>query len=140
MRQRVVVGGGDGDHFAFAFSSSCPVMLNVLALESRAEMGIGSFIRLIFGATAAPPDATMLDGTTEAALARSLSALPPEERGWITFAEARNLFSTKDAQYAFGESDRDGRWNVETFAAQHRSVVNFMPVEDRVYFVRDPTL
>lgn len=82
----------------------------------------------------------MLDGTTEAALARSLSALPPEERGWITFAEARNLFSTKDAQYAFGESDRDGRWNVETFAAQHRSVVNFMPVEDRVYFVRDPTL
>jgi hypothetical protein len=81
----------------------------------------------------------MLDGTTEAALARSLSALPPDERGWITFAEARILFSTEDAQYAFGEDDRNGRTNVESFAAQHRSVVNFMPVEDRVDFVRDPT-
>ena len=56
-----------------------------------------------------------------------------------TFAEARILFSTEDAQYAFGEDDRNGRRNVESFAAQHRSVVNFMPVEDRVYFVRDPT-
>jgi hypothetical protein len=80
-----------------------------------------------------------LDGTTEATLARSLSALPPDKRGWITFAEARILFSTKDAQYAFGETDRDGRRNVESFAAQRRSVINFMPVEGRVYFVRDLT-
>src|ERR1700746_846101 len=101
-------------------------------------MGIKSFIRLIFGAVAAPPDATRLDGTTEVTLARSLSALPPEERGWITFAEARNLFSTEDAQYAFGETDRAGRRNIETFAAQHRSVVNFMPVEGRAYFVSGP--
>jgi hypothetical protein len=107
--------------------------------KSRAEMGIRSFIRLIFGAVAAPPDATRLDGTSEVTLARSLSALPPEERGWITFAEARNLFSIEDAQYAFGETDRAGRRNIETFAAQHRSVVNFMPVEGRVYFVRGPT-
>ena len=103
-------------------------------------MGIRSFVRMLFGADApAPLDATKLDGTTEATLARSLSALPPDERGWITFAEARSLFSTKDAQYAFGETDRDGRRNVDSFAAQHRSVVNFMPVEGRVYFVRDPT-
>ena len=80
-----------------------------------------------------------LDGTTDATLARSLSALPPDERGWITFAEARILFSTKGAPYAFGETDRDGRKNIESFAAQHRSVINFMPVEGRVYFVRDPT-
>ena len=100
-------------------------------------MGI---MRWLFGADAATPsDAMKLDGTTEAALARSLSALPPEERGWITFAEARFLFSTKDAQYAFGETDDDGRRNIESFAAQHRSVINFMPVEGRVYFVRDPT-
>jgi len=103
-------------------------------------MGIRSFVRMLFGADApAPLDATKLDGTTEATLARSLSALPPDERGWITFAEARSLFSTKGAQYAFGETDRDGRRNVDSFAAQHRSVVNFMPVEGRVYFVRDPT-
>jgi hypothetical protein len=87
----------------------------------------------------APPKATKLDGTTEATLARSLSALPPDERGWITFAEARILFSTKGAQYAFGETDQDGKRNIETFAAQHQSVINFIPVEDRVYFVCDPT-
>ncbi|MGX9432187.1 MULTISPECIES: hypothetical protein [Bradyrhizobium] len=49
------------------------------------------------------------------------------------------MFSNKDAQYAFGETDRDGRRNIETFAAQHGSVVTFMPVESRVYFQRDPT-
>jgi hypothetical protein len=99
-------------------------------------MGIMNLISWLFGAdAAAPPDARKLDGTTEATLARSLSALPPDERGWITFAEARILFSAEGAQYAFGETDRDGRRNIESFAAQHRSVINFMPVEGRVYFV-----
>ena len=103
-------------------------------------MAIMSLIAKLFGAdVAAPPDATKPDRTTEATLARSLSALPPGERGWITFAEARILFSAKGAQYAFGESDQDGRRSIELFAAQHRSVINFMPVEERVYFVRDPT-
>src|SRR5262249_12766436 len=56
-------------------------------------MGI---IRWLFGAdAAAPSDPMKLDGTTAATLARSLSALPPDERGWITFTEARILFSTK---------------------------------------------
>jgi hypothetical protein len=41
---------------------------------------------------------TKLDGTSEASLAHLLSSLRPDERGWITFAEARTLFSTKDAQ------------------------------------------
>ena len=79
------------------------------------------------------------DATTQVALARALSALPPDERGWITFAEARYLFSTKGAQYAFGESDEDGRKHIESFAARHQSVINFMPAEGRVYFVRNPT-
>jgi len=100
-------------------------------------MGIMSLIERLFELVA-PPDAIKLDGTTEATLARSLSALPSDERGWIAFAEARILFSTKGAQYAFGETDQDGRRNIESFAAQHRSVINFMPVEGRVYFVRDP--
>jgi hypothetical protein len=69
-------------------------------------MGIMNLVGWLFGAdTAAPPDAMKFDGATEATLARSLSALPPDERGWITFAEARILFSTKGAQYAFGETD-----------------------------------
>jgi hypothetical protein len=98
-------------------------------------MGIMSFVGWLFGAdAAAPPDAMKLDGTTEATLTRSLSALPPGERGWITFAEARILVSAKGAQYAFGETDQDGRRNIESFAARHRSVINFMPVEGRVYF------
>ena len=102
-------------------------------------MGITNLIVKLFGVDAAAPlDAMKLDGTTEAALACSLSALPPNERGWITFAEARILFSTKGAQYAFGETDKDGRRKIESFAAQHLSVINFMPVESRVYFLRDP--
>jgi len=96
-----------------------------------------SFIGKLFGAdAAAPSDAMKLDGTSEAALTRSLSALPPDERGWITFAEARKLFSTKSDQYAFGEQDDTGRRNIESFAAQHQTVINFMPVEGRVYFVQ----
>jgi len=103
-------------------------------------MGITSVIRMLFGANApAPLDAKKLGGASEASLAGSLARLPVDERGWITFAEASILFSTKGAQYAFGEEDRDGRRNIESFAAQHRSVINFMPVEGRVYFVRDPT-
>jgi hypothetical protein len=100
-------------------------------------MGI---IRWLFGAGAtAPPDAMKFDATTQAALARALSALPPDERGWITFAEARNSFSAKGNQYAFGETDEDGRKNIESFASQHQSVINSMPAEGRIYFVRDPT-
>jgi hypothetical protein len=102
-------------------------------------MGIGSFIRLIFGSVPAPLDATRLDGTSEDTVARSLSKLSPGKRGWITSAEASILFSNKSAEYAFGETDRAGRRNIETFAAQHFSVITFMPVEGRVYFQRDPT-
>ena len=101
-------------------------------------MGLMSLIGWLFGSNAAAPlpDAMKLDGTTEAALARSLSALPPDERAWITFTEARILFSSKGDQYEFGETDDDGRKNIESFAAQHRAVMNCMPVEGRVYFVR----
>ena len=108
--------------------------------QKNSLMGITSLIGWLFGAdAAAAPDATKLDGTTEVALARSLSALSPDERGWITFAEARILFSTKGDQYAFGETDDDGKKAIESFAAQHQSVISFMPVEGRVFFVRDPT-
>ena len=106
----------------------------IAGIPSYTKMGIMNLIRRLFGADAAAPlDAMKLDGTTEASLAHSL---PPDEGGWIKFAEARILFSTEGAQYAFGETDQDGRRNIEAFAAQYRSVINFMPVEGRVYFVR----
>ena len=70
-------------------------------------MGIIGLIGKLFGIdAAAPPDAAKLDATTEAALARSLSALPAGERGWLTLSEARTLFSTEGAEYAFGEMDQ----------------------------------
>src|SRR6516162_3273032 len=50
-----------------------------------------SLLRKLFGTSGNPSDATKLDGTSEAALARSLSTLPAGERGWITFAEARTF-------------------------------------------------
>ena len=57
-------------------------------------MGIVSLIRWLFRVdAAAPSDAMKLDGTTEATLARSLSALPPNKQGWITFAEAREFLA-----------------------------------------------
>jgi len=47
---------------------------------------------MLFGADAAvPPDATKPDRTTEATLARSLSALPPDEHGWITWIAGRAI-------------------------------------------------
>jgi hypothetical protein len=102
-------------------------------------MGIIGLIGKLFGIdAAAPPDVAKLDATTEAALARSLSALSAGERGWLTLNEARTLFSTEGAEYAFGELDQVGREKIESFAAQHQSVINFMPmVEQRVYFVRE---
>ena len=60
-------------------------------------MGITNLIVKLFGVDAAAPlDAMKLDGTTEAALARSLSALPPDKRGWITFAR-REPYSRRSA-------------------------------------------
>src|SRR6516225_4842459 len=101
-------------------------------------MAIKSLIGKLFGADAVPPrDAMKLDGTTAATLARCLSALPPDERGWLTFAAARIFFGTECAAYAFADSDRDGRRTIEPFAPRPRSVKIFTPVERRGYFVRD---
>src|SRR3974390_2119746 len=48
--------------------------------QETSRMGIMSLIRWLFGADAATPsDAMKLDGTTEATLAHSLLASPPDE-------------------------------------------------------------
>ncbi len=100
-------------------------------------MGILDSIMAMFAARGPqPPDAKRLDGSSESALARSLQALHPGERAWITFAEARALFSTADRQYAFGETDESGSHRIATFAAQGEALAEFMPAEGRVYFVR----
>ena len=85
-------------------------------------MGIWKTIKAAFG-TAVPPDARRLNAVDVFALSASLGALLDGERGWITLSEARDLFSTMDDQYAFGEMDEIGRANLVAFAAQseHRS-------------------
>ena len=71
-------------------------------------------------------------------LTSSLEALPEGEQGWISFAEARSLFSSMDDQYAFGEMDEQGRANLASFSAEreHRCTFDFMPTEGRIYFTR----
>jgi hypothetical protein len=102
-------------------------------------MGLWQTIKSLFSSGgSAPADAPRLRAGNESELSVSLRALPDGERGWITLAEARNLFSQMDDQYAFGEMDDVGKSNLGTFAAQseHRSSVDIMPVEGRVYFTR----
>jgi len=86
-----------------------------------------------------PPDAPRLSGESVNALADSLRALSVGGRGWITLREAWHLFSRAEHQdEAFGELDKDGARQLEEFAAEdrHRSNVDYMPVEGRLYFTR----
>ena len=105
-------------------------------------MGIWESIKAVFaGGASTPPDARRLSAVDEFALSACLSVLYDGERGWITLSEARALFSPRDEQYAFGEMDDQGRASLAAFAArsEHRSDVDIMPVERRVYFTRRAT-
>jgi len=111
-----------------------------MAEQKNSLMGITSLIGWLFGAdAAAAPDATKLDGTTEVALARSLSALSLDERGWIRFAEARILFSTKGDQYAFGETDDDGKKPSSRLRRNTSPLSALCQSRGGSIFVRDPT-
>ena len=85
-----------------------------------------------------PPDAPKLRAANETELSKSLMRLNSGESGWITFQEARLLFSPMDQNYAFGEMDEAGKFNLATFAGrrEHHSSYSFMPMEGRVYFTR----
>ena len=58
----------------------------------------------------------------------------PGQRGWITLHDAWRLFSTLDEVEAFGELDDAGKAALAEFATAHRSSIDLMPVEGRVYF------
>jgi hypothetical protein len=101
-------------------------------------MGLGDVLGRIFGSTSAtPPDAPRLSGTSESALGSSLQRLPAGERGWITHAEAAQIFSELEPQYAFGELDEAGKARLEQFASRYGCTPGFMPAEGRVYFTRN---
>jgi hypothetical protein len=96
-------------------------------------------IKVLFGSprSADPTEAWQVDASSEDRLSEAVERLPAGVSGWITSAEARALFSTADREYAFGEMDEDGNRNIASFAARHHSDVSFMPVENRVYFLRN---
>jgi hypothetical protein len=77
-------------------------------------------------------------GRSKTLLAASIKALPHEMPGWITNKEAKQLFSSMDDDYAFGEMDEAGKGNIADFAAHVTPGCSFefMPVEGRVYFMR----
>jgi hypothetical protein len=96
-------------------------------------------IKAFFGARAPlPPDARRLPAASENQLSASLQALPIGEKGWVTLRDAWHLFSQMDEQEAFGEMDDAGKKRLSDFAAYstHRSKIDFMPTEGRVYFTR----
>jgi hypothetical protein len=102
-------------------------------------VGILARLKSLFASgSTEPPPPRRLSASSEAVLAASIKGLPPEERGWITFEEARRLFSSMDDQYAFGEMDKHGKLDLGFFAAQadHRAELDFRPTEGRVYFTR----
>jgi hypothetical protein len=106
-------------------------------VSAEDQVSVWQRIKLLFGGPALPDptEGWKLDGSTQDSLSQSLGRLPAGDKGWITFSEARSLFSTMDPEYAFGEIDKDGSRNLATFAAKHQSDINFMPGEGRVYFL-----
>jgi len=100
-------------------------------------MGVWQSIKHLFASgSAAPAEAVRLDGSSKQALSRALGRLVLDQQGWISFAEARALFSTADPQYAFGEMDDDGKASLASFAeaGDRRYDYQLMPMEGRVYF------
>lgn len=105
-------------------------------------MGLLDRIKTLFAPSSTwVPEPRRLDGGSKEALARSLQQLLQGEQGWITFAEARRLFSTMDDEYAFGEMDDEGKRKLASFTGDpaHRCDVDLMPAEERVYFIRKST-
>jgi hypothetical protein len=100
-------------------------------------MSISDWIKSFLGTRAATPvDQRRLGAVSEATLSSSLTNLATGEVGWITLQEARDLFSSMDDQYSFGEMDDQGKSNLAAFATEHRSSFDIMPIEGRIYFTR----
>jgi hypothetical protein len=102
-------------------------------------MSWGSWWKSLFpqGSIVAPPP-RRLDGRGKLLLEHSIKMLPYDEPGWITSKEAKSLFSAQEDQYVFGEMDEVGKQNLASFASgvDDGCLFEFMPVEDRVYFIR----
>ncbi len=102
-------------------------------------MSWGSWWKSLFpqGSIVAPPP-RRLAGRGKLLLEPSIKMMPYDEPGWITSKEAKSLFSAQEDQYVFGEMDEVGKQNLASFASgvDDGCLFEFMPVEDRVYFIR----
>jgi hypothetical protein len=120
---------------------NAPRLESVDIRSQRAEKIVGLLQKIklfISGDTVAPLDSRKLAASSENELSASLQALPIGEKGWITLRDAWHLFSEMDEEEAFGEMDEAGKTRLAEFAADsvHRSDINFMPAEGRLYFSR----
>ena len=114
-------------------------VLTIRPHRTEKVVGLLQKIKLFIGGdTVPPPDSRKLPASSENELSASLQALPIGEKGWITSRDAWHLFSQMDEEEAFGEMDDAGKTRLAEFAAYpvHRSEINFMPTEGRVYFTR----
>jgi hypothetical protein len=85
------------------------------------------WLHKVFGSAGAiPAEPARLSAASEERLSSSLRTLPHGERGWITIAEAAQLFSPMEQEYAFGEMDDEGRLRLAEFAAASRCEPRFM--------------
>ena len=101
-------------------------------------MSIRDWLNRLFSPPGAiPADARRLSALSETDLASSLKALPVGERGWVALQEAAHLFSSKEPEYAFGETDEEGTHRLAAFAAACKCHFEFMPMQERLYFIRE---
>jgi len=102
-------------------------------------MGLWDRLGLLFRVLPGPPVRRILDGRSEPLLKASMRMLSGGESGWISIGHATSLFSPARGEYPFGELDDAGKHNIASFATKAGCVVEFMPVEGRVYFTRQAT-
>jgi hypothetical protein len=111
-------------------------MMRTLIFSKATSMALWDFLRSLLGDPPPPEELRQLDGRSEPLLKASMNILQYGERGWISMKAASHLFSKMDQSYAFGETDDAGKYNIASFATKTGCEVQFMPVEQRVYFVR----
>ena len=83
-----------------------------------------------------PESPRQLDAGSVSTLAVTIGRLRPREQGWIALSAGQRLFSSMQADYAFGEMDEEGRASIADFADRAAASFSIMPVEGRIYFTR----
>jgi hypothetical protein len=99
----------------------------------------GNWWRSLFLGRATPNAPRRLDGRSKTLLAASMKILADDEPGWITIKEEVSLFSPRRDQSVFSEMDEVGKKNLASFAYDAGCLFEFMPTENRVYFIWNPT-